>query len=79
MKKISNPQKQLNYLFESDCTANDTEFSIDCTKSAKNPTFFYRHRDGIRTDIFNVWKRQDEPEDYSRADIARSYRLGGGF
>jgi hypothetical protein len=48
----------------------------------QNNTFFYsRHRQGCskRTDPCNPWRLPEEPDDCSRADIARTYRLGAGF
>lgn len=46
-----------------------------------NPSYSCRCRRGYspHSDPFNVWRRQIEPTDYSRKDIAFSYRLGGGF
>lgn len=79
MKKISSPQKQLNYFFKFDSTTEGTIFLTDCTKNAKNPIFFYRHRQGTLIDIFNPWRRMEEITNYFRTDIARSYRLGDGF
>lgn len=72
-------QTKISNFVNFNCTSEETDFSNDCTQSTKNPTFFYKHRRGISTDIFNPWRRLEEPVNYSRADIARSYRLGGGF
>jgi hypothetical protein len=43
--------------------------------------FYYRHRMGYskRTAPYNAWRLPEEPENCSRADIARTYRLGDGF
>ena len=79
MNSKSSTQKQIDYFLKLDCTAKETRFSNDCTQSTKNPTFFYCHRQGILTDIFNVWRKQEEPENFSRQDIARAYRLGKWF
>jgi hypothetical protein len=42
---------------------------------------YYRHRQGYssRKDPYNSWRLPEEPDDCSRADIARTYRLGDGF
>ena len=46
-----------------------------------NHSYSCRCRRGYspHSDPFNVWRRQIEPTDCSRKDIAFSYRLGGGF
>ena len=46
-----------------------------------NNYFYYRHRQGYskRKDPYNAWQIPEEPDDCSRADIARTYRLGAGF
>lgn len=52
------------------------------TVPCQNNNFFYsRHRHGCskRTDPCNPWRLPEEPGDCSRADIARTYRLGDGF
>ena len=43
-----------------------------------NPKYSCSCRRGysLSSDPFNIWKRQVEPADYSRKDIARSCRLG---
>ncbi len=46
-----------------------------------NIFFHYRHRQGhsIRTDPYDAWRIPEDPDNCSRADIARAYRLGDGF
>jgi hypothetical protein len=46
-----------------------------------NPYYRCRSRRGysLSSDPFNPFRRQVEPADYSRKDIAFSYRVGGGF
>ena len=46
-----------------------------------NPAYSCRCRRGysLFSDPHNEWRRQIEPAEYSRKDIAFSYRLGGGF
>jgi hypothetical protein len=36
-----------------------------------------RGRNGVA--IFDEWRRKEEPEDCSRGEIKRAYRLGEGF
>lgn len=45
------------------------------------PVYSCRTRRGysLFSDPHNEWRRQIEPTDCSRKDIAFSYRLGGGF
>lgn len=48
----------------------------------RNPSYSCRCRRGytLTSDVFNVWKLQETPDDNSRGDIFKSYRLiGGGF
>ncbi len=42
---------------------------------------YYRHRQGYssRKNPYNAWRLPEEPDNCSRADIARAYRLGAGF
>ena len=42
---------------------------------------FYWHRQGCsrHIDPYNPWRLPEEPDNCSRADIARTYRLGEGF
>lgn len=67
--------------FQINCTnsTDDDFFSNDCTKTAKNSIFYYKHRTGCSTEIFNQWKVREDIEIYSRADMKRVYRLGDGF
>lgn len=48
---------------------------------SRNPDYRCSCRRGysLSSDPFNPFKRQIEPADYSRRDIARSYRLGKWF
>ena len=43
--------------------------------------FYYwnRQRCFRHTDPYNQWRLPEEPDDCSRADIAKTYRLGDGF
>lgn len=78
-----------SHLFGFDSSSNFPTISEPLTTSAQGPGFtlnpFYscRCRRGytLSTDPHNNFKRQIEPTDYSRKDIARSYRVGfrGGF
>jgi len=45
-----------------------------------NNLFYYWHRQSCsrHTDPYNPWRLPEEPDDCSRADIARTYRLGEG-
>jgi hypothetical protein len=46
------------------------------------PSYSCRCRRGytLTSDVFNIWKLQETPDDNSRGDIFKSYRLiGGGF
>jgi hypothetical protein len=55
--------------------------STQGTNFTRSPFYSCRVRRGysLYSDPFNEWRRQKEPADYSRQDIAISYRLGGGF
>jgi len=46
-----------------------------------NNLFYYwnRQRCFRHTDPYNPWRLPEKPENCSRADIARAYRLGSGF
>lgn len=46
-----------------------------------NPFFSCSCRRGysLTSDPFNVWKLQEEVNHFSRGDLKRAYRLGGGF
>lgn len=46
-----------------------------------NNSFYYRHRPGCSRliDSYNPWRIPEEPDDCSREDISRTYRLGEGF
>jgi hypothetical protein len=46
-----------------------------------NNFYYYRHRYGYssRNDPYNPWRLLEVPDDCSRANIARTYRLGDGF
>jgi hypothetical protein len=46
-----------------------------------NNFFYYWHRQNCSrsTNLDNLWRLPEEPNDCSRADIARTYRLGDGF
>jgi hypothetical protein len=48
----------------------------------QNNNFFYsRHRQNYSkpTNPYNAWRIPEDPDNCSRADIARAYRLGDGF
>lgn len=47
----------------------------------RNPSYSCKCRRGysLFNDHLNVWKRQEEPEDYSRKGIARACRVGWGY
>lgn len=69
-------------LFEFDTTTSPLNDNSNTTSRAE--TFLhiscsYRHRRGLKTDIFNVWRTPEQIDNCSRGDIARAYRLGGGF
>lgn len=76
-------------LTEYDCSSkleSIPETTLTTTQGAifhyRNPSYSCRCRRGytLTSDVFNVWKLQEEPADESRGDIFRSYRLiGGGF
>ena len=53
----------------------------DKVLSQINNLFYYwnRQRCFRHTDPYNPWRLPEEPENCSRADIARAYRLGSGF
>jgi len=46
-----------------------------------NNFFYSRHRQDYsrRTDHYDTWRIPEDPDNCSRADIARAYRLGDGF
>jgi hypothetical protein len=65
--------------FESLVTSTDGyKDKVPCQN---NNFFYYWHRQGCsrRTDPYNPWRIPEEPDDCSKADIARTYRLGEGF
>jgi hypothetical protein len=76
-------------LFFFDSTAKHTpipETTLTTTQGATfhycNPSYSCRCRRGytLTSDVFNIWKLQETPDDNSRGDIFKSYRLiGGGF
>lgn len=76
-----------SHLFDFDTSSNILSISntlITSTQEANiphNPAYSCRCRRGysVLSDPFNIWKRQEEPADFSRGDIKRSYRMGGGF
>lgn len=61
------------------------DFSIDNTLNTTtqgnnlilNPLYSCKPRRGysLTSDILNPWKRQEQPEDYGRKEIAKAYRL----
>lgn len=65
-------------LFQFDITESQI-VNKSYTSTKKNPIFYYKHRRGSKFDSHNNWQKPAEPADYSRADIARSYRLGKWF
>ncbi len=58
-----------------------TDGHRDKVLSQINNLFYYWHRQScsIHTDTYNPWRIPEEPDDCSRADIVRTYRLGEGF
>jgi hypothetical protein len=62
-------------------TPESLNTSTQRTNFTRNPFYSCRTRRGysLFSDPFNEWRRQIETVDYSRKDIAFSYRLGGGF
>jgi hypothetical protein len=84
---IQTKQTNLNIFYNfsiSDSFETTTESlttSTRATNFTRNPFYSCRTRRGYSpySDPFNEWRRQKEPADYSRQDIAISYRLGGGF
>ena len=79
-------QSTLNTTFDFG-TTND--FSIDNTLNTStqgtnftfNPSYSCRSKHGysLTSDQFNNWKRQEEPGHCSRGEIARAYRIRGGY
>ena len=73
-----------SHLFDFDSSSNFPTIPEPLTTSAQGPGFtlnpFYSCRCkrgySLSSDPFNIWKKQEEPEDYSRKEIARAYRLG---
>jgi hypothetical protein len=71
--------------FDSSYSFETTPESL--TTSTRGTNFTFNHSYSCRcrrgyslfSDPHNEWRRQIEPADYSRKDIAFSYRLGGGF
>lgn len=75
-------QVQLN---DFDSSSNFESLPETLTTTTQNTVFHYRNpsyscrcRRGytLTSDVFNVWKLQEEPAYYSRSDIRRAYRLG---
>ncbi len=65
--------------FESLVTSTD---GYKCKVPCQNNNFCYscqRQDCSRRTDPYDLWWIPEEPDDCSRADIARTYRLGEGF
>jgi hypothetical protein len=67
-------RKTTGFIYDSTSTA--TNFSIDTSTFYEKGNVIYNHRKGTDVDVFNVWRRQETPEDCSRSDIKRAYRLG---
>ncbi len=91
MKYIISKQTNISDFFHSfDSTNSQITYDSLLTSTdgykdrgpCKNNTFFYsRHRQGCsrRTGPCNPWRLPEDPDDCSRADIARTYHLGEGF
>lgn len=77
--------KQTSFFdFDSSNSFENTPESLNTSTQGTftfNPSYSCRCRRGysLFSDPFNEWRRQIEPADHSRRNIAFSYRLGGGF
>jgi CRISPR/Cas system CSM-associated protein Csm3 (group 7 of RAMP superfamily) len=87
IKKKNETQTNLETFFNFDRsnsfekTPESLNTSTQGTDFTFKPVYSCRTRRGysLFSDPFNEWRRQKEPADYSRQDIAFSYRVGGGF
>ena len=64
-----------------DSLVTSTDGYKDSLPCQNNNSFHHRHKQNYsrRTYPYEVWRIPEEPDDCSRADIARTYRLGAGF
>lgn len=64
-----------------DSLVTSTDEYKDSLPCQNNNSFYSRHRQSYsrRTDPYEAWRIPEEPDDCSRADIARTYCLGAGF
>jgi len=74
---FDNTKSQITY--DSLVTSTDgCKYKVPCQI---NNFFYSRYRQSYsrRTDPYNSWWIPEDPENCSRADIARTYRLGDSF
>lgn len=70
-------KSQINYDFLAIST-DEYKNKVPCQI---NNFSYYRHKQGYprQTDPYIAWQLPEEPNNCSRADIGRAYRLGDGF